>query len=80
MRKYTLYRKFENEEDEDKEINEGINAILILKNEWVASDEFIINFLQTDYNELFIKHVLETPKYNNRYNEVKRNHLLINVI
>ena len=45
MKKYCLYKKFENEEVNENEINEAITAILILKNEWLANDDFIKNYL-----------------------------------
>ena len=80
MGKYTLYKKFEDVDTEQIKINEAINAILILKNEWLAADEFIINFLQSDYNETFIKTVLKNPIFNKKYKDVDCNNKLIDVI
>jgi hypothetical protein len=80
MGKYTLYKKFENEEVNENEINEAITAILILKNEWLAGDDFIKNYLQSDYNKTFIKNVLKNPVFHQKYKDVELNNKLIDVI
>ena len=80
MKKYCLYKKFENEEVNENEINEAITAILILKNEWLANDDFIKNYLQSDYNETFIKNVLKNPIFHKKYKDVECNNKLIDVL
>jgi hypothetical protein len=80
MGKYTLYKKFENVQVNDNEINEAITAILILKNEWLAEDNFIINYLQSDYNEKFIKNVLKNPIFHKKYKDVELNNKLIDAL